>query len=218
MAQKNAQPVATTEHIPASEQRAKGFPPFDASTFASQLVWLALTFVALYLLMSRVALPRVGAIIEDRRQRVAGDLAEAQRFKEQSDAPSRPTRRRWPRRADARRRSPTRPARSRPRRPKRTASRSTPSSTPSSPRPRRPSPAAETAAMAQRAQHRGRRRGGDRRAADRHRAAEQTTSPPPSATCSSAEERPCSKPNSGSPSPSSSFSACWPISACTSSW
>ena len=64
MAQKSAQPVGTVEHIPASEH-GRGFPPFDAQTFASQLFWFALTFVALYLLMSRVALPRVGSILED---------------------------------------------------------------------------------------------------------------------------------------------------------
>jgi F-type H+-transporting ATPase subunit b len=86
MAQKNAQPVATTEHIPSSEQHAKGFPPFDATTFPSQLLWLVLTFVALYLLMARVALPRVGAIIESRQKRIAGDLADAQGFKDKSDA------------------------------------------------------------------------------------------------------------------------------------
>jgi F-type H+-transporting ATPase subunit b len=85
MAQKNAQPSTLTEHIPPGEQHAKGFPPFDATTFASQLLWLTLTFVVLYLLMARVALPRVGAIIESRRQRVAGDLADAQHFKDQSD-------------------------------------------------------------------------------------------------------------------------------------
>lgn len=85
MAQKTAQPVATTEHIPPSEH-GKGFPPFDATTFASQMVWLVLTFVALYLLMARVALPRVGAILETRRQRVEGDIAEAQNLKGQSDA------------------------------------------------------------------------------------------------------------------------------------
>ncbi len=85
MAQKHAQPVATTEQVPASE-RGTGFPPFDATTFASQLLWLAITFVALYLLMSKVALPRVGGIIESRQKRIAGDLAEAQGFKDQSDA------------------------------------------------------------------------------------------------------------------------------------
>jgi F-type H+-transporting ATPase subunit b len=85
MAQKSAQPVSSVEHIPASEH-GRGFPPFDSHTFASQLFWLTLTFIALYLLMSRIALPRIGSILEARRQRVADDLAEAQRFKDASDA------------------------------------------------------------------------------------------------------------------------------------
>ncbi len=62
------------------------FPPFDKQTFPSQLFWLAFTFVALYLLMARIALPRVGSILEQRRQRISGDLSEASRLKGQSDA------------------------------------------------------------------------------------------------------------------------------------
>jgi F-type H+-transporting ATPase subunit b len=85
MAQKSAQPITATEHVPASEH-GRGFPPFDAHSFASQLLWLALTFVALYLLMSRVALPRIGSILEERRRRIEDDLAAAQRLKGQSDA------------------------------------------------------------------------------------------------------------------------------------
>jgi F-type H+-transporting ATPase subunit b len=85
MAQKNAQPVTSIEHIPAS-QHGRGFPPFDPQTFASQLFWLVLTFVVLYLSMSRVALPRIGSILEERRRRIEGDLAEAQRLKDVSDA------------------------------------------------------------------------------------------------------------------------------------
>ncbi len=85
MAQKGAKKVETMEHIPASEHGG-GFPPFQKETFASQLVWLALVFVALYLLMSRIALPRIGSILEERRQRVEADLAEAQRLKGDSDA------------------------------------------------------------------------------------------------------------------------------------
>ena len=61
------------------------FPPLQTETYASQIFWLAVVFVALYLLMSRIALPRVGAIIEDRRQRTDGDLAEAKRLKAESD-------------------------------------------------------------------------------------------------------------------------------------
>ena len=45
-----------------------------------------LVFVALYLLMSRIALPRIGSILEDRRQRIEADLAAAQRLKDESDA------------------------------------------------------------------------------------------------------------------------------------
>jgi F-type H+-transporting ATPase subunit b len=64
------------------------FPPLQIETYASQLIWLTLAFVALYLLMSRVALPRIGSIIEDRRQRIASDFAEAERLKAESDAAS----------------------------------------------------------------------------------------------------------------------------------
>jgi F-type H+-transporting ATPase subunit b len=69
---------------PASE-RGAGFPPFQKDTFASQLIWLALTFVALYLLMSRIALPRVGAIFETRRNRIDSELTEAGRLKGESE-------------------------------------------------------------------------------------------------------------------------------------
>jgi F-type H+-transporting ATPase subunit b len=85
MAQKSAQPITSIEHIPASEH-GKGFPPFNPETFASQLVWLVLIFGALYLLMSRVALPRVDSILAARRQSVESDLEAARRLKEESDA------------------------------------------------------------------------------------------------------------------------------------
>ena len=84
MAQDSAQPVGAVE-VPASEH-GRGFPPFDSQTFPSQLFWLAIAFIALYLLMSRIALPRIGSILEARRKRVEDDLAEAQRFKDGSDA------------------------------------------------------------------------------------------------------------------------------------
>ena len=62
--------MATRQRIPKQPGGGKPpFPPFNKETFASQLFWLAITFVALYLLMSRLALPRVGGIIEARRDR-----------------------------------------------------------------------------------------------------------------------------------------------------
>src|SRR6201995_4128315 len=62
------------------------FPPFDSSTFASQLVSLAIFFVALYIIVSRIALPRVGAVIDARQNKIEGDLAEAQKLKDSSEA------------------------------------------------------------------------------------------------------------------------------------
>jgi F-type H+-transporting ATPase subunit b len=95
MAPKSAKQIETMEHVPASEHGG-GFPPFQKDTFASQLLWITLAFVGLYLLMSRVALPRIGSIIEDRKQRIASDFAEAERLKAGSDALPWPTRNRWP--------------------------------------------------------------------------------------------------------------------------
>ncbi|HUG61940.1 MAG TPA: F0F1 ATP synthase subunit B [Methylomirabilota bacterium] len=70
------------------EEGAHGdvFPPFDPSTFASQLLWLALTFGVLYWTISRIAAPRIASILEVRRDRIAGDLGEAERLRGETDA------------------------------------------------------------------------------------------------------------------------------------
>jgi F-type H+-transporting ATPase subunit b len=62
------------------------FPPFNKETFASQMFWLVIFFVALYVIIARFAIPRLGGIIEARSQRIDGDLAEAKKLKDQSDA------------------------------------------------------------------------------------------------------------------------------------
>jgi len=75
--------TASTEH--PAEGGHGGFPPFESQTFASQLVWLAIAFVLLYVLMAKLALPRVASIIEGRQKRIADDIGEAGRLKTQSD-------------------------------------------------------------------------------------------------------------------------------------
>src|SRR6202020_3442398 len=62
------------------------FPPFEKSTFASQLVSLVIAFVALYLIVSRIALPRVGSLLDERQNAIDGDLAAAQKLKDDSDS------------------------------------------------------------------------------------------------------------------------------------
>lgn len=56
-----------------AEGGASAFPPFDASLFASQLVWFALTFAALYWIMSRVALPKITAVKAHRAGTLSAD-------------------------------------------------------------------------------------------------------------------------------------------------
>jgi F-type H+-transporting ATPase subunit b len=62
------------------------FPPFDPSTFPSQLFWLAIVFIALYVLMAKKVIPQIGGIIEARAARIAGDLVEAEKAKAETDA------------------------------------------------------------------------------------------------------------------------------------
>jgi len=75
----------TTAHTEA-DAHGHSFPPFQKDTFASQLVSLLVAFVALYLIVSRIALPRVGGVIDARQNAIDGDLAEAQKLKDASDA------------------------------------------------------------------------------------------------------------------------------------
>ena len=76
----------TGAHTEADGGHGGAFPPFDSSTFASQLVSLAIAFVALYLIVSRIALPRVASVIDARQNVIEGDLADAQKLKDESDA------------------------------------------------------------------------------------------------------------------------------------
>ncbi len=77
-----AEPTAHSE-VPAGHS---GFPPFQAEHFPSQLVWLVLTFVLLYVLMAKTALPRIGSIFAERSRVIGDDLKAAESLKQRSDA------------------------------------------------------------------------------------------------------------------------------------
>jgi F-type H+-transporting ATPase subunit b len=76
----------TGAHTEAEGGHGGGFPPFESSTFASQLVSLLIAFVALYVIVSKIALPRVSSVIDARQNAIEGDLAAAQKLKDESDA------------------------------------------------------------------------------------------------------------------------------------
>jgi F-type H+-transporting ATPase subunit b len=73
----------TTAHTEA-DAHGRAFPPFQKETFASQLLSLLIAFVALYLIVSRIALPRVGSLLDARQNAIDSDLAEAQKLKDAS--------------------------------------------------------------------------------------------------------------------------------------
>jgi F-type H+-transporting ATPase subunit b len=73
--------VTTGTTAPEGVGPKKVFPPLDRETFAPQLIWLALTFGLLYMLMKRFALPKVAAAIEERRQQIEQDLKTAEKIK-----------------------------------------------------------------------------------------------------------------------------------------
>ncbi len=81
--------AATQDAVTHGAEKAANsdvFPPFDPTTFSSQLFWLALTFGFFYLFMARAILPRIGNILEVRRDKISDDLVEAQRLKEETEA------------------------------------------------------------------------------------------------------------------------------------
>ena len=60
-------------------------PQLDMSTWPSQLFWLAVTFLALYFVISRVAIPRTGGVIALRKSTIDGDLAKAKNLKDETE-------------------------------------------------------------------------------------------------------------------------------------
>src|SRR6202166_4314918 len=85
MAESHGEPKGATAHTEADGGHKAPFPPFQKDTFASQLVSLLIAFVALYLIVSRIALPRVGKTIDDRQGAIESDLSQAQKLKDESD-------------------------------------------------------------------------------------------------------------------------------------
>ena len=96
-AAQEAQPEANAaeggvEHVGAAGSLEHGgahesaFPPFETSNFAPQLVWLALIFGLLYLLMSQLALPRVAKILSTREATIGADLDAARELQSKAQA------------------------------------------------------------------------------------------------------------------------------------
>ena len=77
--------TATTEGTGA-EGGHGGFPPMDAHSFPSQIFWLVIFFGLLYLLMSKVALPKMEAVLQKRHKAIESDLSKASALKQETEA------------------------------------------------------------------------------------------------------------------------------------
>jgi F-type H+-transporting ATPase subunit b len=58
-----------------------GMPQLDFSTFGNQIFWLLITLVVIYLILSRVALPRIGAVLAERQGTITNDISAAEALK-----------------------------------------------------------------------------------------------------------------------------------------
>ena len=62
-------------------QSASGLPQLDASTFGNQIFWLVVALVVIYFILSRIALPRIAAVLAERQGTITNDLAAAEDLK-----------------------------------------------------------------------------------------------------------------------------------------
>ena len=70
--------LAVESHDPSG---AVGMPQLDVSTWPNQIFWLAVTLVAIYFVLTRIALPRIAAVLAERNGTMANDIAAAEELK-----------------------------------------------------------------------------------------------------------------------------------------
>ncbi len=71
-----------TGHAADAAASAPGMPQLDFSNWANQIFWLLVTLVVIYLVLSRIALPRIGAVLAERQGTITNDIAKAEELKQ----------------------------------------------------------------------------------------------------------------------------------------
>ena len=70
-----------TDTQSAAEASGPGMPQLDFSTWGNQIFWLVITLVVIYLILSRVALPRIASVLAERQGTITNDIAAAEDLK-----------------------------------------------------------------------------------------------------------------------------------------
>ena len=78
--------TATQASTEAPGGSAPGMPQLDPTWWGGQIVWLALIFLVLYLVLAKVLLPKLGRTIDEREGKISGDIADARRLKQEAEA------------------------------------------------------------------------------------------------------------------------------------
>jgi len=81
----NPAAAAGTHTAVGAHEAPIGFPPFNVATFGAQILWLAICFGVLYVVVARAVQPRLTSILAARRDKIDGDLAEADRLRAATD-------------------------------------------------------------------------------------------------------------------------------------
>ncbi|RFB78874.1 F0F1 ATP synthase subunit B family protein [Methylovirgula sp. 4M-Z18] len=79
-------PTQAATEAPGHVTADADFPPFDTTQWSHQIIWLIIVFGILYWLMSKIALPRVGGILADRKARISKDIDDAVQMDAQAKA------------------------------------------------------------------------------------------------------------------------------------
>jgi F-type H+-transporting ATPase subunit b len=80
-----ATPANTQVAVPEAGA-AGGLPQFDTAMWPGQMVWILLIFVVLYVLFARVFVPRIAGAIDQREDKISGDIGEARRLRDEARA------------------------------------------------------------------------------------------------------------------------------------
>lgn len=78
------QAEGATGHLAEQAAESVGMPQLDFATFSNQIFWLVLTLIAIYLILSRVALPRIAAVLADRQGTITHDIVAAEELKQKA--------------------------------------------------------------------------------------------------------------------------------------
>jgi F-type H+-transporting ATPase subunit b len=74
----------TTDAAHGAEAAAPGMPQLDFTSFPNQIFWLVVTLVVIYLVLSKVALPRIASVLAERQGTITNDIAAAEELKQKA--------------------------------------------------------------------------------------------------------------------------------------